>query len=505
MSTNMRNQRLLIIGISFFALIAVVVLSLFRLHRNITSRPLPAHNSLYSQSEFYDEAYASARAHEPAATAQGILVNHHLLASSFIAEAFGTIATTQPVTVVLISPNHFGVGQSSSITSEAVWETPYGTIQPDLESIHAFTSRQLAQVEEAPFDHEHGITGIVAFIKKSLPNARIVPLIVKDQLSTVEARELGEHMAKNIPANSLIVGSFDFSHYLPSRAAQFHDLLSLDAVEKFNYYTVSRLDIDSRPGLALFFRLLEERGATHFTMLEHANSAELTHLLSALETTSYITGYFARSDAPPKTSSTHTALMVGAIEQFPDLAASIDARSRQYAIEYLQRLLIGQERTIAGAAGVSSSIRSSVRRAGFTDLVDIEQSFEWGSTRVVYLFNNSKARARELIDGGASAVGMVAGKPSIEAHHGGIIVSGMGQFLSADILTAEYTTLALGLEAEADQLRVYVFPIRYANGKGKLLVGDADDTLLTTLAENSPVSPALKEQIKKGVLTISLK
>jgi len=71
------------------------------------------HYSYFSQAGFYEQAYAAAR-QTPAADKSGIkgvLVNHHLFAASFIAETFNAVATIAPVTVLLISPNHFDAGK----------------------------------------------------------------------------------------------------------------------------------------------------------------------------------------------------------------------------------------------------------------------------------------------------------------------------------------------------------------------------------------------------------
>lgn len=479
----------------------------YRAHKSqLPALPSVTHSSIFSQAEFYDQAYTDAKPSKSLPGVGGVLVNHHLLAAPFIAEALGAIATTKPVTVVLISPNHFSVGQGRILTSEAAWETPYGLLQPDLSSIRALANNGLAQVEEAPFDHEHGVTGIVAFIKKSLPNARIVPLILNDRLQVSQAQEVAKHMAALLPKDAFIVGSFDFSHYLPSRAAQFHDELSLSTVRRFDYANISRMDIDSRPGLALFLQMLAEKQATQFTLLEHTNSAELTRAFDTLETTSYLTGYFTRTDVEsvPPIEEVHSALVLGRIEESPEVLAGLEPRSRHYAIEYLQRLLTGQQLTIAGApVHVTGGVFS---RMGVTHFVEKEGVYDVGSVKVAYLVEDSFVRARELIDQGSRIVCVSSKDFSIEEYNGGLIIRGLGSFLTREVLAqSAYATMVVGIAVEGDTLKVYLLPIQYQQGKAKLLVGPADDTLLATRAAQSAVSGPLKEQIKKGVLTISIK
>src|SRR5690349_16302111 len=69
------------------------------------------HYSYFSQKDFYEQAYAAANSLQPPLWKKGgepikaIIVNHHLLASQFIAQEFNQVATTAPITVLLISPN----------------------------------------------------------------------------------------------------------------------------------------------------------------------------------------------------------------------------------------------------------------------------------------------------------------------------------------------------------------------------------------------------------------
>src|SRR3989344_5312319 len=71
------------------------------------------HYSVYSQPEFFDKAYENPREEKPSEKVAGVIVNHHLLAPRLIARAINQLATLEPITIVLVSPNHFsaGVGQ----------------------------------------------------------------------------------------------------------------------------------------------------------------------------------------------------------------------------------------------------------------------------------------------------------------------------------------------------------------------------------------------------------
>ena len=312
----------------------------------VLRRPACCNQSYFSQPDFFDQAYRGTLQGAPVEGVKAIIVNHHLLASSYIAEAFNKVATTAPVTVLLVSPNHFSSGSGNIIASAEQWQTPYGKLQPNLRLIQNLSKQNVINIDEPPFEQEHGVSGIVPFIKKSLPSATIVPVIFNNRMTLVDAIADANKFAAILPSNTLIVGSFDFSHYLTSNAANFHDIKNLADVESFNIPDVYNLDIDSRPGLAFFLQLLKDQGNQKFTLLEHSNSAELTRR-DILETTSYITGYFQAG--PPATISVQTILSLGSI------VPSIKPYTNP-ALIYLDRLFFGQDKTVIGPVNTGSGV-----------------------------------------------------------------------------------------------------------------------------------------------------
>jgi hypothetical protein len=115
-------------------------------------------------------------------------------------------------------------------------------------------------------------------------------------------------------------------------------------------------------------------------------------------------------------------------------------------------------------------------------------------------------RARELIDRGSNIVCIASDDVRVEEYNGGVIVRGLGNFLTQEVLALHrHVTVAVGVAVQAQEVRVYLFPVEYREGKGKLLTGTADDTLLATIAAQSAVSTMLKEQIKTGVLNIKIR
>src|SRR5689334_2195607 len=86
--------------------------------KNIDQSSFGLHYGINQTTDFFDQAYKNASSQEPTDAIAGITVNHHLLAPNLIAKAFALVATDKPITVILLSPNHFYRGNGGVITSQ---------------------------------------------------------------------------------------------------------------------------------------------------------------------------------------------------------------------------------------------------------------------------------------------------------------------------------------------------------------------------------------------------
>ncbi len=283
-------------------------------------------------------------------TAFGAIVNHHLLAPDLIARVFSALASNKIKTIVLISPNHFSRGKGDIISSSYNWKTPYGILQADDSLIRKLSASAGVSIEEDPFKEEHGIFNIAPFIKKSFPDARIAPLIIKDSFQLSGKKdEQASRLNEIIPQDALIIGSFDFSHTLPPQAAEFHDEKALAVLESLDYSETDFLDIDSKPGLYLFLKLMQEREAGRFTLFDHTNSAEILGDPKIDDTTSYITGVFSRGDAAQENRV--TLLGFGDLMLDRGVRKAIDKNTPFYPFVPITRFLNGNDITLANLEG----------------------------------------------------------------------------------------------------------------------------------------------------------
>jgi len=246
----------------------------------------------FIKPDFYEQAYSVIKpADKPTGEIKGLLVNHHLLASHLIAQAFEQVTTKDVRTVVLLAPNHFERGGQRIITSGQPWVTPYGKLYADRRIVSQLNDSGLVAINDAPFIGEHGVSGLVAFIKKSLPNARVVPIIFKVSVTPAQTKQLAEYLSKILPDDALIVASLDMSHYVADQIADSNDDKTVAALENLDVSNVDRLEVDSRAAFSVLVEMMKLKGAK-FNLLARSSSAKLIGSKTPLDNTSYITGYF---------------------------------------------------------------------------------------------------------------------------------------------------------------------------------------------------------------------
>jgi AmmeMemoRadiSam system protein B len=262
------------------------------------SVPFVFHYSTLMGREFFDKAYEQAPEIKKAdSRIVGGTVNHHLLAAPLDAQFFEGLMAQKPKRVILIGPDHLSRGKTPITVSAGTWKTPYGDLKTDTALVAELSRRNLAQIEEPPFDHEFSVGGLVPFVKRSLPDAEIITIILRIDAEDAEL----DALAAALPTDddTVVIGSIDFSHYLPSRAAEFHDITNRAIIGAFAFDRFDRLEIDSPPTLRTLMKYLERRGAREATLLANTDSAKITGLLDTPETTSYMNQYFSAGEPTP--------------------------------------------------------------------------------------------------------------------------------------------------------------------------------------------------------------
>jgi len=138
-----------------------------------------------------------------------------------------------PDTIILIGPNHTGLGRPVSIISSGSWQMPTGELMIDSE-IAGLLKEKTGLIEENTAAHtmEHSLEVQLPFILHFSENTMIVPItMMTDSLDV--CREVGEAIADVIQATEhsvLIAASSDMSHYETDATARRKDNMAIEKV-----------------------------------------------------------------------------------------------------------------------------------------------------------------------------------------------------------------------------------------------------------------------------------
>lgn len=136
-------------------------------------------------------------------------------------------------TIIILNPNHNGVGKDISLSSYAYWDSPYGKVEIDRE----FQEGLPFYEDDSAHNREHSGEVIVPLIKYALDyNVKIVPISIKNQ-SLKNAKLIAENIlkrAEELGREILIIASSDFCHYEEAKSGRKRDDLALEAIKNLD-------------------------------------------------------------------------------------------------------------------------------------------------------------------------------------------------------------------------------------------------------------------------------
>jgi AmmeMemoRadiSam system protein B len=148
----------------------------------------------------------------------------------------------QPEIVVIIGPNHTGLGAGVSAWDGGDWSTPLGKVPVDHELAKAVSQSGIAELDSEAHLHEHSIEVQLPFLQYVYTEGfKILPICMMLQ-DYVTAKELGGALAKALKGrSSLIIASTDFSHYEPYAVAYRKDAKVSDAIIAMDSFMVGKI------------------------------------------------------------------------------------------------------------------------------------------------------------------------------------------------------------------------------------------------------------------------
>ncbi|MCS7098885.1 MAG: AmmeMemoRadiSam system protein B [Sulfolobales archaeon] len=195
----------------------------------------------------------------------------------------------KPTTVVLIGPNHTGVGPSVSVYPDGYWETPLGRVPVDSELTKLIVEKsKFARLDTAAHEYEHSLEVQLPFIQYTLKtNFNIVPITILNQTPRV-AEDLAKAVLSAIQTlrrdlfDVVVIATSDLTHYEPHEVAYRKDRLVIEKITSLDPEGLFRVVVDKGismcgPGSAMaLIYLAKAVNAGGVRLLKYITSGDVT-------------------------------------------------------------------------------------------------------------------------------------------------------------------------------------------------------------------------------------
>lgn len=190
-----------------------------------------------------------------------------------------------PQCMVILCPNHTGMGEPLAIMSEGAWRTPLGDATID-EELAAELKQRMPLLSEDQQAHrfEHALEVQLPFLQVLAPGFRFVPIVVGtsnfDVLSSLGI-VIGNILAEQ-DARCLVIASSDMNHYESDSITRAKDRRAIDqllALDPRGLYDVVRDGNISMCGYGpavVMLTAARKLGATKAELIRYATSGDIT-------------------------------------------------------------------------------------------------------------------------------------------------------------------------------------------------------------------------------------
>jgi AmmeMemoRadiSam system protein B len=195
-----------------------------------------------------------------------------------------------PERVILVGPNHQGVGSDYAVFGSGAWHTPAGDV-PIAEPLAAdlLDNCELLAEDFRAHGGEHSLEVQAPMLLHANPNVRIVPLLIAGGWSDAggrrNLREIGAAIAQTVQDFGkpiLLLASTDLNHYEAQEISNIKDKLVLDAVVKLDEDALMDRVVEvevSMCGVAATYIVLhaaKKLGAKRAELLDYRTSGDVS-------------------------------------------------------------------------------------------------------------------------------------------------------------------------------------------------------------------------------------
>ena len=198
--------------------------------------------------------------------------------------SYKSISSLNPELVIIIGPNHFGIGTDAATMTDAEWQTPLGRVKVDSNAaIEVVEKSKFIEIDEYSHSQDHSLEVQVPMLQSILSNNfQILPIILRAQdLET--ARDVGNAVSEIVKKrNAIIVASSDFTHYEENVFAHAQDkaliepILEMDIERFYQVLRERRVTACGFGAIASTMIACKNLGATKGKLLSYTTSGDIS-------------------------------------------------------------------------------------------------------------------------------------------------------------------------------------------------------------------------------------
>ena len=212
----------------------------------------------------------------------------YLYSGSVAANGYYSVSSSKFNNVILVGPNHYGLGSSVATTMNGIWESPIGDVMVNPQVAKDIASRATSMdFDEFAHSRDHCLEVQIPFLLFTTEKFRIVPIILTNQDEYL-ALELGSAISDTVNEyiskgdEFMLIASSDFTHYESNSEAHRKDsqliksILTLD-ITAF-YYTLRQYNVSAcgYGAIATVMVAAKNLGATRGELIRYATSGDVT-------------------------------------------------------------------------------------------------------------------------------------------------------------------------------------------------------------------------------------
>ncbi len=190
-----------------------------------------------------------------------------------------------PRKIVILCPNHTGIGEPLAIMSQGAWLTPLGEAKIDHQLAGELKDRfPYLSEDAAAHAAEHALEVQLPFLQALEPEFSFVPIAIGVGRYEMLAA-LGEALARVIASQSepiLIIASSDMNHYEPDAITRIKDdkaiqkVLALEPRSLFDVVTKEKISMCGFGPTVAMLTAAKRLGARSAELIEYATSGDVS-------------------------------------------------------------------------------------------------------------------------------------------------------------------------------------------------------------------------------------